>query len=279
MKRLCYISRLYSLIREYAVLQVRKFGIRQVSHKISKAKGKTHLEYSGPFLNWAEARDASVGYDSPVVLTKVSTAVRMVLEGHVNYERDGTTFKNVPEKDTLNGILQKLVPSARGIIDFGGGLGGTYIRNRELLNDFRIPYFIIEQPKFVIEGQKICDEFELPIKFLSFPNFSGISESPILILSSVLHYLEDPLTVCTELLKLHPEWIIIDRTPISYAETNIYVQENEGYYQPKVSYPARIMNRVEFLNLFSDYQVECEWISDFDPPDHVGFLLKKGSKL
>lgn len=89
----------------------------------------SHLNFSGPFETWEEAEGNSSGYDSLVIIRKVEDAMRKVLEGEGSYERDGTVFRKAPKQDTLRDILSHLVQKGSTIVDFGGGLGGTYLAN------------------------------------------------------------------------------------------------------------------------------------------------------
>ena len=69
---------------------------------------KNHLQFSGPYENWEEAEESSTGYSSRVVLLKVEKAIIKVLDKHSAYERDGTNFESLPEKNTLLEILKNI---------------------------------------------------------------------------------------------------------------------------------------------------------------------------
>ena len=236
---------------------------------------QNHLEYSGPFETWNIAVNSSVGYESKVVLEKVTRGVLDVLSGKAKYERDGSTFSALPKSDTAREILCELVDENFVIIDFGGGLGGNYIANREFLDKANVFYYALEQVNFVKTGQEIALKFKLPINFKVHIEEVDNKKIDILILSSVLQYLDDWQGILDSLLFRQPKYIIIDRTPLSDGPTQIFIQENEGYYETKVSYPARILNRTEMLTEFRNYEVVREWKSDFDPENHFGFLLVK----
>ena len=106
---------------------------------------QNHLEYSGPFETWSIAVNSSVGYESKVVLEKVTRGILDVLSGKAKYERDGSTFSALPKSDTAREILRELVDENFVIIDFGGGLGGNYIANREFLDKANVFYYVVEQ--------------------------------------------------------------------------------------------------------------------------------------
>ena len=206
-------------------------------------------------------------------MKKVEEAVLKVIAGKAKYERDGTTFRYFPKSDTAKQLLHEILNENSVIIDFGGGLGGNYLANRSELDKKNITYIIIEQSSFVNQGKLLANEFNLPIQFIE-----GIWESPVknikmLVLSSVLQYVEEWKNVVSDLLACKPQYILIDRMPLTDGPTSIFVQENGDYYNPKVSYPVRILNREEFLREFEGYTIIKKWESDFDPPNHLGFLL------
>ena len=161
------------------------------------------------------------------------------------------------------------------VVELGGGLGGTFINNRDLFSpDWRGQYFIIEQPNFYKAGTEISEEFNLPLTFLI--DLRQAPQRPsILIASGVLQYIPNWHEVIGKILDKESEYIIIDRQLLSHEGTYIYTQENDGYYEKKVSYPMRIINKKEFLAAFTGYIVLMEWASVFDPDGYFGFLLKK----
>ena len=258
------ISALYLMVRRVAEKVLRVTGFRAPQN---------HLEYSGPFETWDLAVLASAGYDSPVALKKVEEAVLKVIAGKAKYERDGTTFRYFPKNDTARQLLHEILNENSVIINFGGGLGGNYLANQSLLDKKNITYIIIEQSSFVNQGKLIANECNLPIQFIESIWESPLKNVKMLVCSSVLQYVEEWQNVVSDLLACKPQYILIDRMSLTDGPTSILVQENEGYYNPKVSYPVRILNREEFLRKFEGYTIIQEWESDFDPPNHLGFLL------
>jgi putative methyltransferase (TIGR04325 family) len=236
-------------------------------------KSSSHLEYSGPYATWQEAQQSSVGYDSPFALSKVRAALLDVLNGKKKYERDGTSFDQIPTPYTVRDKLSKLLTPSSIVVDFGGGLGGTYVNNRDIIDGKCQEYIVIEQKSFCDEGKKIANDFALPVHFVESPQELQLKDVDIVIVSSVLHYINDWKGIVDQLLALNPRHIIVDRQPFTEGNTLIFVQENEGYYEEKVSYPARIINQTEFLSAFQGYVPIETWTSDFDPPDHLGFHL------
>ena len=61
-------------------------------------------------------------------------AVVEVLEGRAVFERDGTVFTSLPQGLKLRELLCKHLSPTAHVVDFGGGLGGTFINHRYLVS-------------------------------------------------------------------------------------------------------------------------------------------------
>jgi putative methyltransferase (TIGR04325 family) len=242
--------------------------------KLFNLLGKNHLEFTGPYESWQEAVSNSSGYDSDIVIKKVKKATQQVLLSEKKYERDGTAFDSTPENNTLINLLQKYGINEKKIVDVGGGLGSLYINYKEFFEDRVKNYYIIEQNKFCIEGELLAKKYDLNLKYLT--DLSLINEDiDYLICSSFLQYIENWNDYVNLIIKKKPEYIIIDRHPLSKDRSEIYVQLNTGYYESDVSYPLHILEKQDFLSSFHGYEMLDEWDSDFDPLYFKGFLLKK----
>ena len=235
---------------------------------------RSHINYSGPYQSWSLAEQHSVGYDSQVVLDKVTAATVAVLSGQAVYERDGTSFSHSPPTNTLSSILKTICTPNTNIVDFGGGLGGTYINNRSVLSTFGFnSYSVVEQTNFCTIGSQIAADYSLPIRFYN--SLENINSRPTLIIfSGVLHYVNDWRSIVASAISLRPLYILVDRQPFTKGATNIWVQNNTGYYSRPVTYPSRIINHEEFISQFRGYAIVRDWESDFDPSDHLGYLFK-----
>jgi len=255
------------------MLRPTKLLARKIRHRLRPSQRKSHLGYSGPFESWELAVASSVGYDAPYALKKVRDGVESVLKKEKAYERDGTSFEQMPQKYTLRTHIKKLLKKDSVIVDFGGGLGGTFLNNADLFSsDWIGNYFVVEQPSFCETGREMAHKYSLPVVYVS--DLREIPQTPsIAIFSGVLQYIEHWRQVVGAIIAKEPTHILIDRQHLTSGDTQIYVQENDGYYEKKVSYPSRIINRKEFLTAFSGYTVVEEWKSDFDPDDHLGFLM------
>ena len=232
----------------------------------------TQLEYTGPLDSWELAEKLSSGWDSPIVVAKVSEATRAVLTGNCSYERDGTQFSTHPVKNTLRELLDELTEKNQQVIDFGGGLGGTYICNSDVLLKKELEYIVIEQQSFVHHGNALAREFSIPIKFSS--ELPKLESNCIVVFSGVIQYLQHWESVIELISSQEPRYIIVDRIPLEKKESKFFIQENTDYYEPNVSYPCIHLSRQEFLGSFQNYRLIKEWKSDFDPKNHRGFLFE-----
>lgn len=248
--------------------------LSKVKLAFSRYLTRSHINYSGPYQSWSLAEQQSVGYDSHVVLDKVTAATLDVLSGQSAYERDGTSFPNSPSTNTLSSILKTICTPDTSILDFGGGLGGTYINNRSILSTFGFKsYSVVEQTHFCTLGSQIAADYSLPIRFYN--SLDNLDFHPTLIIfSGVLHYIDDWRSIVRSALSLRPLYILVDRQPFTNGATNIWIQNNTGYYDCPVTYPSRIINHAEFTSQFTGYEIVRAWESDFDPSDHLGYLFK-----
>ena len=137
-------------------------------------------------------------------------AVVEVLEGKAVYERDGTAFATMPQRLKLRELILNYLSPTANVVDFWGGLGGTFINNRDLVSEEQ-HWAVIEQPTFVAAGQELAHDYGLQVEFHS--NFLALSiPIDLLIISRVLPYLQSPYEILKQVLKLAPRIILIDRT-------------------------------------------------------------------
>ena len=234
-----------------------------------------HIELCGPYDSWDDALSASTGYDSDVVLTKVLNATELVLKGNASYERDGTVFESEPARWKLKEVLNEITRERDIVVDFGGGLGGCYLYNlKPAKYSVELEYYVVEQPRLVDIGRNLAKKFNLPIKYTA--SLLDVPANPkVIILSCVLQYVNEWKDVLGMCIAKAPSFILVDRQLLVETATSICVQDNGSYYGERVSYPINRINRSDFmLQLAEDYDVVEEWKSEFDPPDHYGYLFQ-----
>ena len=252
----------------------RKVAKRIVRFILPTALSKLRL--TGPYASYAAALAHSSGYDSPLILAKVKHAVVEVLEGKAVYERDGSAFATMPQRLKLRELLSNYLSPKANVVDFGGGLGGTFINNRDLVSVGQ-HWAVIEQPAFVTAGQELAHDYGLQVEFHN--KLHGLGRSiDLLILSSVLPYLQSPYEILQQVLKLSPKLILIDRTAfIDHGEEVWWVQDEPSYYGTPISYPICPLLEKKVLASLKGYEILDRWLNPFDPqqPAHRGLLLKR----
>ncbi len=208
--------------------------------------------YKGNFSLWEKALNKSSGYDSEVIVKKVSNSLLKVKNGEAKYERDSVLYDKIEYTWTLLSFLmwvsRKKDQEEFNIVDFGGGLGTSYYQNKNFLKDFILTWNIIEQESFVKYGEKYFQSECLKF-YLSLERFFRESSSNIILLCGVLQYLKFPYELLTEIFKYNFKYIYIDRTFFSKKKERITIQKVPSCIY-KASYPCWIFNEKEMLTFF-----------------------------
>jgi putative methyltransferase (TIGR04325 family) len=208
--------------------------------------------WKGNFDSWQSAQQVSLGYNSENILSKVSSALLKVKNGEAVYERDSVLFNEIHYSwPLLNGLLFSALKSGGrlNVLDFGGSLGSTYYQNKIFFNQLsNISWNIVEQSHFVDIGRRDFEDARL--KFYHTIDECMQAEQPnILLLSSVLQYIEKPFDLLDNLLEYNFDFILIDRTPFS-IEGEVIKNQIVPTHIYKASYPCRFFNEVLFLKYF-----------------------------
>lgn len=104
----------------------------------------------------------------------------------------------------------------------------------------------------------------------------------LIILSSVLQYLEYPYELIQKLCSLNVDYIIIDRTPVSPNERDILTIQQVPKEIYDASYPSWIFSEKLFLSKFYNYESEIKFNNGFtksiihnnNKVEWSGFILK-----
>jgi putative methyltransferase (TIGR04325 family) len=240
---------------------------------------------SGDYSSWNEALHASTGYDSELILEKTQISLLKVKNGEAIYERDSVLFNEIQYTWPLLAGLMWVAAQSHGrlnVLDFGGSLGSTYYQNRAFLRDLpEVRWNIIEQPAHVKIGKEYFEDEVL--KF--FPNIENcLSETKpnVILLSSVLQYLESPYEMLDKLLEFPCDYFIIDRTPFWDGSTDrLCVQKVPPSIYP-ASYPIRIFSEQIFLQYIQkrNFEIVAEFqsLDMLKAPVHAvwkGMILKR----
>ncbi len=210
--------------------------------------------FEGPFSNWVAVSENCSGYDDEKILNKVLGTALKVKKGDFAFERDSVGFK-VAEYEwhlVANILLQQF--SQKGplnIMDFGGSLGSSYFQHLALLSSCKIIWHVIEQPRYVEAGRKHFQSENL--KFHKSINQMVSSHNvDIVLLSSVLQYLEEPKSVISQIIETKPSTIIIDKTIVNISDSNKVYLQNVPPSIYDASYPCRSFSETWLLSKFLD---------------------------
>ncbi len=241
--------------------------------------------WSGNYSSWKDALLNADGYDKLEILEKCKISALKVKNGEAKYERDSVLFESVQYSWPLLALIQKIIIVKSGklnVLDFGGSFGSTYFQNKAYLNyNLNLKWCIVEQEHFVKEGKKYFQNEEL-LFFNSIEEASQMYKPDLIVLSSVLQYLEFPQDVIKKICSLNCKYIIIDRTPTTALQTDMIVVQSVPKEIYNASYPSWIFSEEKLLFEFINYQVEAVFNNGFtnsinlnnQKVDWNGYILK-----
>ncbi|MDD3137795.1 MAG: methyltransferase, TIGR04325 family [Lachnospiraceae bacterium] len=224
--------------------------------------GKTDvITFTGNYSTRNEAAKCCEGYDSDKIFEKVKKSILKVKNGEAAYERDGVLFE---EKEYNFPLMTYLLMASCNkkirVIDWGGSLGSTYFQNRSILgNDYDVKWCVIEQSHFVEFGIENLESEELIFK-KKITDIKELEEYNVVLLSSVLQYLDSEMQVLEEICTKRPEYIIIERTP--FGKERICIQKiREPIYD--ASYVCKILDEKKIISFIekNGYQLIDQWNS------------------
>lgn len=206
---------------------------------------------TGSYMNWNRAVAESSGYDAQGILEKTKQALLKVKNHEAVYERDSVLFDKVEYSWSLLAGLMWVAARHNGtlnVLDFGGSLGSTYYQNREFLAALnQVRWNIVEQPHYVAAGKDYFEDGSLHF-YASIDECLKEQQPNIILLSSVLQYLETPYSILDQLMEIPADLILIDRTPFwSGNEDRVFIQK----VPPEIylaSYPTWVFSSGRFLS-------------------------------
>lgn len=227
------------------------------------------LALIGNYATWSEAEANSAGYDSDIILEKTIAALGKVKRGEAVYERDSMLFDEVQYAwPVLAGLLWVAARSAGrlNVLDFGGSLGSTWFQNRAFLRKLdAVRWNIVEQPRQVAAGRREFQDDQLRF-FGSVDECLAESQPNVILLSSVLQYLEQPYDLLEALGSTPCQFLIIDRTPFwTGSADRLCVQQVPAEIYP-ASYPSWIFSQQRFRAILS---LHWQVIAEFENPDRL----------
>lgn len=174
------------------------------------------IRFEGDFDTWEEANSHSTGYDAEEILAKVLASTLKVKRGEAAFERDSIVFEEIEYVwPVVAGLMwaAALNEGKLNVIDFGGALGSSYFQNRNLLKSMKdVRWNVVEQSHYVDAGCKYIANDQLRF-YKSIEECLSENQPNVVLMSSVLEYLEDPKKILNTLLNHPVDILIIDRSP------------------------------------------------------------------
>jgi putative methyltransferase (TIGR04325 family) len=227
-----------------------------------KANAKKYLlstskyGWFGDYPSWEHATAQTTGYDSDLILNKVKTALLKVKNGEAVYERDSVNFDEIQYSwGALSGLLYAAQEQKDSltILDFGGSLGSGYYQNRLALKFVpNLSWNIIEQSHFVKTGNDNFKNNQLSF-YENIETYNNVHKyTDVLLLSSVIQYIEKPFELLDTLLQLNPNMIIIDITTFTHEGRDMITIQKVPPFIYDASYACWFFDQEKFMNYFSD---------------------------
>jgi putative methyltransferase (TIGR04325 family) len=209
------------------------------------------IRFRGDFHTWEAAASKCSGYDADNILSKVLGATLKVKRGEAVYERDSVLFDEVKYSWPVTAALMLAAAQKRklDVIVFGGSLGSSYFQNRRFLTGIAdVKWSVVEQANFVEAGKKYIEDDVL--RFYPSIELCYEENSPnVILLSSVLQYLEKPYDLFERLSRSSANLMIIDRTPFKAGnDDRIFIQKvPKNIYD--ASYPMWVLSKSNFMSM------------------------------
>lgn len=217
----------------------------------------------GNYPSWSAAAADAEGYDDVAILNKVRASLLEVKEGRAAFERDSVAFAEMDHEPVILENLQRIAAAGNNelrVIDFGGSLGSTYFQYKKLLKDCRITsWLVVEQEHFVNVGN--TDFADGVLRFS--PELPAQSDANVLLLFSVLPYIDEPVPLIMSIQRLGIPEIIIDRTGIIDGDADRITLQIVPPSVYKASYPARFFSEQKLLAEFNEYLLIQKFESKF----------------
>lgn len=210
--------------------------------------------FEGNYSSWESANARCTGYDGVEIFTQVNEAALKVKIGKAKFERDGVCFHHEEYRFEVLACLMMGAAESGGelrVLDYGGALGSFYFQHRKFISRLSsLRWCIVEQKHYVDCGRKEFENEHLKFYYSTGECFKENSIN-IILLSSVLQYLENPFDLLIELGKQNVEYIIIDRTPFANLERNKLVIQNVPKSIFAAKLPTWIFSETEFENVMN----------------------------
>ncbi|WP_353719083.1 methyltransferase, TIGR04325 family [Dyadobacter sp. 676] len=230
-----------------------------------KPKKKNPYGWFGDYKNWGDLVALSGGYEAEAILNKTKEALLKVKNGEAVYERDSVLFdKKIYPYPVISALLYAAIECGNqlNVIDFGGSLGSTYYQVKDIIPPaVRLHWSVVEQENYVRCGRAFFEDETLKFHFTIGESMAA-KKADVLLLSSVVQYLEKPHDFLEEIKRRDFTYILVDRTAFIRGDhpdrLTLQIVPPEIY---DARYPAWFFNEKRFLEHFSGYEIRMEFES------------------
>ena len=187
--------------------------------------------FEGVYGDFSEIPDLTA-YDSDSSITDGFDEVLVKLNKHQSVQ----FISSANDRSQITNLLPLLFASVnhrkKSVLDYGGGLGSTYIDCLNSVNMDGVEYHIFDLPETMEMGRKLfpdtastSDKKSYNIDFVG--NISQVETFDIIYMGSVLQYLPDYSTVLLSLIKKKPQYFLItdnfmgDHATFATAQVNM----------------------------------------------------------
>jgi putative methyltransferase (TIGR04325 family) len=210
--------------------------------------------FEGDFATWDQACAHCTGYDDTRILAKVLDATLRVKCGVAAFERDSVLFDKVEYAWPMLAGLMSAAARDGGrlnVLDFGGALGSSYFQNLAFLQTLpEVQWNVVEQEHYVDVGRAHIEHG--PLHFYRTINECLSETHPnVVLLSSVLQYLQSPTEVLQRLSESGASCLIIDRTPFAAAGRGRLLIQRVPPRIYSASYPMWVFSHAEIMQILN----------------------------
>lgn len=219
--------------------------------------------------SWEIAKSKAIGYDAQNILERCKNSLIKIRDGVAKYERDSVLFDEIQYSWGLLAGLQKATIDNNNelcVIDFGGSLGSSYFQNRAFLTGLKkLKWCIVEQKHFVDSGKENFENEQLKF-YYTIEDCLKENQPNVLLLSSVIQYLDEPHEWIEKLVAYNIPYLIIDRTSFIENDSDVACLQHIPPYIYEASYPGWFFEKEKFIKHFQDkYHILGNFDSGYTP--------------
>jgi len=243
-------------------------GLRTWLYEKRNPATQNESGWSGDYHSWEEVKRKCSGYDSSLIFEKVKEATLQVKSGKAVFERDSVLFYEPEYNEDFVNTMTSIADQNKNqlnVLDFGGAMGSVYYQYKSRFADYKINWNVVEQEHFVEFGKKELENDELKFYF-TIEECLKDKKIDVIILSSVISYMEKPYELLEKILKFNFGHVLIDRTIFKEEKNDLLTKQTVPANIYNASYPCWILDKNKLVTfMLNGYSL----VNEFDPY-HIG---------